>query len=124
MPLENVGPDDLRTMMERRESGRALRRSVPRRLHATWRAPSYRRDPVEMLIETSRHRISSLLPIRYGRMKQSPFAFLRGSAVLMAADLATTPTSGISVQSCGDCHLANFGIYSALDGAPIFDVTD
>ena len=85
---------------------------------------SDRRDPVEMLIETSRHRISSLLPIRYGRMKQSPFAFLRGSAVVMAADLATTPTSGIWVQSCGDCHLANFGIYSALDGTPIFDVTD
>ena len=124
MPLENVRPDDLRPMVERREAGRALRRLVPRRLHATWQAPSDRRDPVEMLIETSRHRISSLLPIRYGRMKQSAFTFLRGSAVVMAADLATTPTSGIWVQSCGDCHLANFGIYSALDGTPIFDVTD
>ncbi len=124
MPLETVGPDDLQTTVERQEAGRALRRLVPRRLHATWQAPSDRRDPVEMLIETSRHRISSLLPIRYGRMKQSPFTFLRGSAVLMAADLATTPTSGIWVQSCGDCHLANFGIYSAWDGTPIFDVTD
>jgi uncharacterized protein (DUF2252 family) len=124
MPLETVGPDDLQTMVERQEAGRALRRLVPRRLHATWQAPSDRRDPVEMLIETSRHRISSLLPIRYGRMKQSPFTFLRGSAVVMAADLATTPTSGLWVQSCGDCHLANFGIYSAKDGTPIFDVTD
>jgi uncharacterized protein (DUF2252 family) len=124
MPFENVRPDDLRPMMERREAGHALRRLVPRSLHATWQPPSDRRDPVDMLIETSRHRISSLLPIRYGRMRQSPFAFLRGSAVVMAADLATTPTSGISVQSCGDCHLANFGIYSAVDGAPIFDVTD
>ena len=124
MPLENVRPDDLLPMAERREAGRALRRLVPRRLHATWQPPSDRRDPVEMLIETSRHRISSLLPIRYGRMKQSPFAFLRGSAAVMAADLATTPTSGIWVQSCGDCHLANFGIYSALDGTPIFDVID
>jgi uncharacterized protein (DUF2252 family) len=124
MPLENVRPDDLRPMMERREAGHALRRLVPRGLHATWQPPSDRRDPVDMLIETSRHRISSLLPIRYGRMKQSPFAFLRGSAVVMAADLASTPTSGISVQSCGDCHLANFGTYSASDGAPIFDVTD
>ncbi len=124
MPLENVRPDDLQPMVERREAGHALRRLVPRRLHATWQAPSDRRDPVEMLIETSRHRISSLLPIRYGRMKQSAFAFLRGSAVVMAADLATTPTSGIWVQSCGDCHLANFGIYSAWDGTPIFDVTD
>ena len=75
-------------------------------------------------IETSRHRISSLLPIRYGRMQKSPFAFLRGSAAVMAADLATTPTSGIWVQSCGDCHLANFGIYAAPDGTPVFDVTD
>ena len=85
---------------------------------------SRRRDPVEILVETSRHRISSLLPIRYGRMQESPFAFLRGSAAVMAADLATTPTSGIWVQSCGDCHLANFGTYAALDGSPVFDITD
>jgi uncharacterized protein (DUF2252 family) len=124
MPLENVRPDDLLPMAERREAGHALRRLVPRGLHATWQAPPDRRDPLDIIIETSRHRISSLLPIRYGRMKQSPFAFLRGSAAVMVADLATTPTSGIWVQSCGDCHLANFGIYAALDGTPIFDVTD
>jgi uncharacterized protein (DUF2252 family) len=124
MPLENVRPDDLLPMAERRDGGRALRRVVPRSLHATWQAPARRRDPVELLIEATRHRMSSLLPIRYGRMKTSPFTFLRGSAALMAADLATTPTSGIWVQSCGDCHSANFGIYAALDGTPIFDVTD
>jgi uncharacterized protein (DUF2252 family) len=124
MPLENVRPDDLLPMVERREAGHALRRLVPRSQHATWQAPSDRRDPLDVLIETCRHRISALLPIRYGRMKQSPFAFLRGSAAVMAADLATTPTSGIWVQSCGDCHLANFGVYAALDGTPVFDVID
>jgi uncharacterized protein (DUF2252 family) len=124
MPLENVRPDDLLPMAERREAGHALRRLVPRSQHATWQAPSDRRDPLDIVIETSRHRISSLLPIRYGRMQPSPFAFLRGSAAVMAADLAITPTSGIWVQSCGNCHLANFGAYAALDGTPVFDVTD
>ena len=75
-------------MAERRQAGHDLRRLVPRGLHATWQPPSDRRDPLEMLIETSRHRISSLLPIRYGRMQPSAFAFLRGSAAVMAADLA------------------------------------
>jgi uncharacterized protein (DUF2252 family) len=124
MPLENVRPDDLLPTAERREAGHALRRLAPRRQHAVWQAPPDRRDPLDIVVETSRHRISSLLPIRYGRMKQSPFAFLRGSAAVMAADLATTPTSGIWVQSCGDCHQANFGIYSAQDGTPVFDVID
>jgi uncharacterized protein (DUF2252 family) len=68
--------------------------------------------------------MSSLLPIRYGRMERSPFEFLCGSAAIMAADLATTPTSGIWLQSCGDCHLANFGIYAAWDGRPVFDLAD
>ena len=124
MPLEYVQPDNLLPMAERRQAGHDLRRLVPRRLHATWKPPTDRRDPLDILIETSRHRISSLLPIRYGRMQPSAFAFLRGSAAIMAADLATTPTSGIWVQSCGDCHLANFGVYAASDGTPIFDVID
>jgi uncharacterized protein (DUF2252 family) len=124
MPLENFRPDDLLSVAERREAGHSLRRLAPRRLHAHWQAPADRRDPLDVVIETSRHRISSLLPVRYGRMQPSPFAFLRGSAAVMAADLATTPTSGIWVQSCGDCHLANFGVYAALDGTPVFDVSD
>jgi uncharacterized protein (DUF2252 family) len=124
VPLEVIRPDDLLTAAERREAGHALRRLVPRSEHAKWQPPIDRRDPLDIVIETSRHRISSLLPIRYGRMKRSPFAFLCGSAAVMAADLATTPTSGIWVQSCGDCHHANFGAYAALDGTPIFDVTD
>jgi uncharacterized protein (DUF2252 family) len=124
MPLETVQPDDLLPIEERRLAGQNLRKLVPRGQHAAWQPPAERVDPLQILIETSRHRISSLLPIRYGRMQQSAFAFLRGSAAVMAADLATTPTSGIWVQSCGDCHLANFGTYAAPDGTPVFDITD
>jgi len=124
MSLENAQPDRLLASAERRKSGQDLRRLIPRSQHASWTTPSERRDPLEILIEASRHRISWLLPIRNGRMQASPFTFLRGSAAVMAADLATTPTSGIWVQSCGDCHLANFGIYSAVDGTPVFDVID
>jgi uncharacterized protein (DUF2252 family) len=124
MPLEYVQPDDLLPLAERRQAGHKLRQLVPRRRHASWKPATDRRDPLDILLETSRHRISSLLPIRYGRMQPSAFAYLRGSAAVMAADLATTPASGIWVQSCGDCHLANFGVYAALDGTPIFDVID
>ncbi|HUD61098.1 MAG TPA: DUF2252 domain-containing protein [Acetobacteraceae bacterium] len=124
MPLEYVQPDDLLPIEERRRAGHDLRRLVPRGQHAVWEAPADRCDPLQILLETSRHRISSLLPIRHGRMQQSPFAFMRGTAAVMAADLATTSTSGIWVQSCGDCHLANFGCYAAPDGTPTFDIND
>src|SRR4051794_6628250 len=124
MPLEYAQPDDLMPLTERHQAGHDVRRLVPRRQHAIWQPLQGRRDPLEILAETSRHRISSLLPVRYGRMRPSAFAFLRGSAAVMAADLATTPTSGIWVQSCGDCHHANFGGYATLDGTAIFDVTD
>jgi uncharacterized protein (DUF2252 family) len=124
MPLEYVQPDDLLTTRERRQAGQNLRHLVPRGQQAIWNPPADRRDPLQVLAECSRHRISSLLPIRYGRMQPSAFAFMRGSAAIMAADLASTPTSGIWVQSCGDCHHANFGTYSATDGAPVFDVND
>lgn len=124
MPLEFPHPDDLHSIAERRQAGHDLRRLVPRGQHATWHAPAARRDPLQLLSEINRHRISALLPIRYGRMQPSAFCFLRGSAVIMAADLATTPTSGIWVQSCGDCHWANFGSYAASDGTPVFDITD
>jgi uncharacterized protein (DUF2252 family) len=124
MPLEYVQPDGLLPIVERQQAGRGLRRVVPRAQHAAWTPPPDRRDPVDILVESSRHRISSLLPIRYGRMRKSPFAFLRGSAAVMAADLASLPPSGIWVQSCGDCHLANFGAYAAPGGSPVFDITD
>ncbi|HEY1930928.1 MAG TPA: DUF2252 domain-containing protein [Acetobacteraceae bacterium] len=124
MPLEHVLPDAVRPIAERRQAGQALRKVVPRSLHGTWKPPANRRDPVQLLIDGNRHLLSHLLPLRYGRMRASPFAFLRGSAAIMAADLAQTPSTGVRVQSCGDCHLANFGTFASPDGAPVFDVND
>ena len=101
-----------------------LRKTLPRSAHAEWTPPAGRADPVKILIEQGRDRIASLLPIRYDRMKQDPFAFLRGAAAIMAADLADTPATGIRLQSCGDAHLANFGSYATPEGLPVFDVND
>lgn len=109
---------------ERRQAGRSLRKIVPRSAHARWIPAPGRRDPVDILIESGRHRIASLLPIRYDRMRASPFAFYRGSAAIMAADLAQTPAVGLWVQACGDCHLANFGTFASPEGTPVFDVND
>jgi uncharacterized protein (DUF2252 family) len=109
---------------ERRQAGQALRKIVPRTMHARWAPSPARRDPVDVLIESGRHRIASLLPIRYDRMRASAFAFFRGGAAIMAADLAETPTTGLWVQACGDCHLANFGTFASREGTPVFDVND
>jgi uncharacterized protein (DUF2252 family) len=124
MPLEQAAPNAALSIVERRQDGQDLRKLVPRRLHAIWTPPPNRADPVQTLIETGRHRISALLPIRYDRMRQSPFGFLRGAAAIMAADLAATPASGLLVQSCGDCHHANFSTFASADGAPVFDIND
>jgi uncharacterized protein (DUF2252 family) len=106
----------------RRQSGIALRRQVPLGAHAEWEPPANRADPVEVLIEQGNTRIADLLPVRYGRMKRDPFAFLRGAAAIMAADLSATPSTGLRIQSCGDCHFENFSICMALEGAPVFDI--
>ena len=82
------------------------------------------RDPVGILIEQGKNRIQELLPIRYGRMRADPFAFMRGAAAVMAADLARTPATGIRMQACGDAHLANFGSYATPEGSPVFDIND
>ena len=117
-------PKEMLTRKERKAAGKALRNKCSRRSHATWRAPRNRRDPVELLIQSSKDRIPNLIPIRYGRMMQSPFAFYRGAAAIMAADLAITPTSGIRVQACGDCHLMNFGGFGTPERRIIFDIND
>jgi uncharacterized protein (DUF2252 family) len=117
-------PPRLVTRRERMEHGKLLRESLAREAHAEWSPPRRRADPVAVLIASGKRRIPSLLPIRYGRMAQSPFAYLRGAAAMMAADLAATPASGIRVQSCGDCHLLNFGAYLSPEGRPVFDVND
>jgi len=109
---------------ERRAQGKALRDKVPRRSHAGWKASSKRRDPVDILLKSCEGRIPRLIPIRFGRMMQTPFTFYRGAAVIMAADLARTPVSGIRVQTCGDCHLLNFGAFASPERRIIFDIND
>jgi uncharacterized protein (DUF2252 family) len=112
------------TADEREAKGRALRDTVSRASQAGWKLPKDRRDPVELLSDSNEGRIMELIPIRFGRMSASPFAFYRGAAALMAADLATTPTSGIRVQACGDAHLMNFGGFATPERNVIFDIND
>jgi len=109
---------------ERLTAGRALREAVPRERHAVWKAQVKRRDPVDILQESNRDRLPELVPIRFGRMLRSPFTFLRGSAGLMAYDLASTPSTGLRVQACGDCHLMNFGFFATPERNLVFDMND
>ena len=101
-----------RTREELYAMGRSLREKCPRHSHAVWQPPSNRRDPLALLEESNRGRVPELIPIRHGRMLKSPFTFYRGAALIMAADLAGTPASGLRVQACGDCHLLNFGAFA------------
>ena len=112
------------TVAERVARGKAARAEVPRSSHADWRAATGRPDPVELLEEQAKTRVADLVPIRYGRMLASPFAFLRGAAVIMASDLAGTPRTNLHAQLCGDAHLANFGVFAAPDRRLVFDVND
>jgi uncharacterized protein (DUF2252 family) len=109
---------------ERRAQGKALRHAVPREVHGGWKPSKKRRDPVEILVESNKGRLPDLVPIRFGRMSQSPFAFYRGGAAIMAADLAGTPSSGLRVQACGDAHLMNFGGFATPERQIIFDIND
>jgi uncharacterized protein (DUF2252 family) len=108
----------------RRHAGRELRIKVPRLDHAGWAPPAVRPDPLDLLAENNRPRLPDLVPVRYGRMLASPFAFLRGSAVIMASDLASTPDIGVRVQACGDAHLGNFGVFGTPERNLVFDVND
>ena len=109
---------------QRYAAGKALRDRVPREQHGEWKAPRKRPDPVDLVTESSKGRIPELIPLRYGRMSVSPFTFYRGAALNMAADLAGTPQTGISVQVCGDCHLMNFGGFATPERREIFDIND
>ena len=112
----------LLTIDERRALGRELREQAPRESHATWKPAAGRADPVALLEASNAGRITTLVPLRFGRMSASPFAFYRGAAALMAADLATTPASGIRVQACGDAHLMNFGGFATPERNIVFDI--
>jgi uncharacterized protein (DUF2252 family) len=109
---------------ERSIAGRALRDRVPFAQHARWKRSQRKTDPIQLLRASDEGRVPQLVPIRYGRMLASPFAFYRGSAGLMAADLATTPVSGLRVQACGDCHLMNFGGFATPERHVLFDIND
>jgi hypothetical protein len=112
------------TRDERLAAGRALREAVPRSAHGEWTAPTGRRDPIDVLLEQGSARVSELVPVRFDRMIVSPFAFLRGSAAVMAMDLASTPVTGLRVQACGDAHVGNFGGFATPERGVIFDVND
>jgi uncharacterized protein (DUF2252 family) len=127
LPLAIPGEEKSESMLtrdERIEAGRALRKDIPRSAHAEWRSASNRPDPIDLLLQGDQYRLAELVPIRYGRMLVNPFTFLRGSAMIMANDLAGTATTGIRVQVCGDAHLSNFGTYATPERNRVFDVND
>lgn len=117
-------PSERATPEERSAAGKALRERVPRPTHAEWTPPSKRSDVIALLQAADATRVPELVPIRYGRMLQSPFTFYRGSAAIMARDLAGTPATGIHVQACGDAHLMNFGGFATPERRIIFDIND
>jgi uncharacterized protein (DUF2252 family) len=112
------------TPSERAARGKAARAEVPRSSHAGFTPSTHRPDPVALLEEQATSRVPELVPIRYGRMLVSPFAFYRGAALIMAADLASTPSSGLRAQICGDAHLSNFGVFGSPERRMIFSVND
>jgi uncharacterized protein (DUF2252 family) len=117
-------PSPPRSPEERAERGRAARSETPRSSHAEWTAAKNRPDPVALLEQQAATRVPELLPIRYGRMAASAFAFYRGGAYVMASDLANTPVSGMRAQLCGDAHLSNFGGFASPERDLVFDLND
>jgi uncharacterized protein (DUF2252 family) len=109
---------------ERRKQGKALRDNCPRTLQGEWKPRSKSQDIVKLLEESDADRIAGLIPVKYQRMAVSPFTFYRGAAIIQARDLANAPVSGITVQACGDCHLANFGGFASPERVLVFDIND
>jgi uncharacterized protein (DUF2252 family) len=112
------------TQKERTQFGRSRRDTVSRAAQADLRAKERRFDPIAVLRAAAEGRVRQLLPIKYARMKVSPFAFFRGAVSIMAADLGRLPHSGLTVQLCGDAHVQNLGSFAAPDGALVFDLND
>jgi len=127
-PSASNGPLSQQTLLLRPEErlalAKKLRETCPRKSLGGWRAPKGRHNPVDILIESSKWRVQSLVPIRYARMLASPFAFYRGAAAIMANDLSGTVSTGIDLQICGDCHLLNFGGFATPERKLIFDIND
>src|SRR6201992_2223967 len=110
--------------MERRKQGKALRAKLPRTSQEECKPRSKSIDIIELLEESDANRIPGLIPVKYQRMAVSPFTFFRGAAILQARDLASASASGITVQACGDCHLANFGGFASPERVLVFDIND
>ncbi len=116
--------ESMSTRTRQYAEGKELRDICPRKSHAEWKAPRSRRDPIDMVLASEKGRIPDLLPLRHGRMVQSAFTFYRASALTMAADLSSTPSSGVHVQCCGDAHLSNFGGFATAERKIIFSIND
>ncbi len=117
-------PEGYRTPEDRKAAGKQARRDVPRSSHSQWTPDPDRGDPVALLEEQNAQRVDWLVPIRHARMRVSPFTFYRGTARIMASDLAGTPVSGLTVQLGGDAHLSNFGAYASSERHLVFDAND
>jgi uncharacterized protein (DUF2252 family) len=114
-----------RAMLEERfEAGKALRDKLPRESHASYQPGAGREDPIRILEAQNATRLPQLVPVRWARMLESPFAFLRGSAAVMAADIAPAPVTGLMVQACGDMHVSNFGVYASAERSLVFGIND
>jgi hypothetical protein len=112
------------TTAERLAVGKALREKVPRRSLAAYAPDRKRRDPLSLLEAQNKLRLPQFVPVRFARMLASPFDFLRGSAVVMAADLVPSAVTGIMVQACGDMHVSNFGVFASAERRLIFGIND
>jgi uncharacterized protein (DUF2252 family) len=121
---ENETEPKLISRSERLNMGKGLRTQAPRGSHGKWTPAADRPDPISLLQAQDVTRIQELVPIKYGRMLASPFAFLRGSAAVMAADLSGTPFTGIEAVLCGDAHLSNFGLFASPERKLVFDIND
>jgi uncharacterized protein (DUF2252 family) len=119
----NIPPAPV-TDSDHANEGKSLREGAPRGSHGDWKPAEDRPDPISLLLAQDQGRLQHLLPIKYGRMLESPFAFLRGLAAVMAADLANTPASGLQVILCGDAHLSNFGVFATPEPRLVFDINN
>lgn len=117
-------PDGFRTATDRKAVGKEARRKAPLASHSQWSPGAGRRDPVTLLEEQNAERVEWLIPIRHARMRVSPFTYYRGTARIMASDLADSPVSGLQVQLGGDAHLSNFGAYASSERHLVFDAND
>jgi uncharacterized protein (DUF2252 family) len=124
VPVPPPSPQPPSQRQLRRAQGNELRKNCPRSSHGKVVLGQAERDPMTLLEESNQGRVKSLVPVRFTRMIESPFAFFRGSAILQAHDLQGTPVSGITVQCCGDCHLMNFGGFATPERTMAFDIND